>query len=186
MPGSVGLFDKLLVEHITQIKPHTILDVGCGSGNYRHMKAVAPPGATIEAIEPTEKYWTEFDLENKYDVLHKMTVQDFTKTDAKMYDLVNCFDILEHLYLSEAIDTLETLTYCARNIIIAWPTNVSQGHWEGNPYEKHKSNMKLSDLTRFDITFYQKVPLENFGNMMYHYAHIKGIHGEYSSNSSIV
>lgn len=181
MPGSVGLFDDLLVSHITKIRPHSILDVGCGSGNYRHMKAVAAPGATIEAVEPTERYWSEYDLENKYDVVHKMTIQDFTKTDCKFYDVAVCLDILEHLYLSEAIDTLETLTYCAHNIIIAWPTNVNQGHWEGNPYEKHKSNMTLSDLARFDITFYQKVPLEDVGNAMYHYACIKGIHGKYSS-----
>lgn len=181
MPGSVGLFNQLLENHISKIAPNYILDVGCGSGSYSDMFKRVAPDAILEAVEPTEKYWSEYNLHNKYHTLHKMEIQEFTKQDNKIYDVIVCFDILEHLYLSEAIDTLECLTYCSRDIIIAWPTNVNQGNHEGNPYEKHKSNMKLSDLTRFDITFYQKVPLDNFDNdiMMYHYAHIKGIHGGY-------
>ena len=177
MPWSVGVFNNTLENHISKIAPEYILDVGCGSGSYSDMFKRVAPNAVLEAVEPTEKYWSVYDLHDKYHTLHKMEIQEFTKLDNKTYDLIVCFDILEHLYLSEAIDTLECLTYCSRNIIIAWPTNVNQGNHEGNPYEKHKSNMTLSDLTRFDITYYQKTTLEQ--NMMYHYAHIKGIHGGY-------
>jgi SAM-dependent methyltransferase len=179
MPWSVGLFNQLLESHISKLEPTNILDVGCGSGSYSDMFKRVAPDAVLEAVEPTDKYVTEYDLINKYHLLYKMPIQEFTKLDNKIYDVVVCFDILEHLYLSEAIDTIECLTYCSRNIIIAWPTNVNQGNHEGNPYEKHKSNMTLSDLTRFDITHYQKVPLDY--NSMYHYACIKGIHGQYSS-----
>jgi SAM-dependent methyltransferase len=175
MPGSVGLFDDLIRSHISKTQPMSILDVGCGSGNYAHMKQFGAPNATIEAVEPTERYWSEYDLENKYDVLHKMTVQDFTKTD-NYYDLTMCIDVLEHLYLSEAIDMIECLAYSSQYIIIAWPTDVNQSCWEGNPYEKHKSNMTLSDLTRFDIVHYEKTPLDR---LMYHYACIKTMHGKY-------
>ena len=177
MPWSVGLFNNLLETHVAKIQPTNILDVGCGSGSYSEMFKRAAPRAVLEAVEPTEKYWSAYKLQDKYHILHKMEIQEFTKQDNKIYDLITCFDVLEHLYLSEVIDTLECLTYCSRNIIIAWPTNVDQGNHEGNPYEKHKSNMTLSDLIRFDITYYQKVPLEH--NAMYHYAHIKGLHGEY-------
>ena len=178
MPWSVGLFNQLLESHIEKIAPSTILDVGCGSGSYSEMFKRVAPNALLEAVEPTERYWTEYGLCLKYHLLHRMSVQEFTRMDIKIYDLVVCFDILEHLYLSEAIDVLECLTYSARNIIIAWPTNVPQGNHEGNPYEKHKSNMTLADLTRFNITYYQKVPLDH-SDYMYHYAHIKGMHGDY-------
>ena len=177
VPGSAGLFDNKLIDHISKIQPHSILDVGCGSGNYRHMKAVAAPGAMIEAIEPTERYWEEYELEKKYDILHKMTLQDFTKTDTKLYDVVVCTDVLEHLYLNEAIDMIECLSYSARYIIIIWPTDCPQECWEGNPYEKHKCNMKLSDLTRFDIIHYEKVVLGDIAR--YHYALIKTMYGAY-------
>ena len=179
MPWSVGLFNNLLETHIAKIEPTNILDVGCGSGSYSEMFKRVAPDAVLEAVEPTERYWSEYDLMHKYHLLHKMPIQEFTKLDTKIYDVIVCFDILEHLYLSEAIDTIECLRYCSRNIIIAWPTDVPQGNHEGNQYEKHKSNMTLSDLMRFDITFYQKVPLDH--NAMYHYACIRGVHGGYSS-----
>ena len=179
MPGSVGSFNEVLARHVAKIAPTSILDVGCGAGFHGHLFRAIAPTAQLEAIEPTEKYWTDYNLENTYNILHKMTVQDFTETDTKIYDLVICFDILEHLYLSEAIDTIECLLYSTRNMIIAWPTNYTQGHWEGNPYEKHKSNMTLADLTRFDITYYQKVSLVEDNSIMYHYAHIKSMHGKY-------
>jgi SAM-dependent methyltransferase len=175
MPGSVGLFDDLIVSHIRKMQPTSILDVGCGSGNYARMREFAAPNATIEAVEPTERYWSEFDLENKYDVLHKMTIQDFTKKD-HYCDLTICLDVLEHLYLSEAIDMIECLSYNCHYIIVVWPTDVNQSCWEGNPYEKHKSNMMLSDLTRFNIVHYEKTPLDQ---TMYHYACIKTMHGKY-------
>ena len=177
MPWSVGLFNSVLETHISKIAPREILDVGCGAGIYSALFNRVAPDAILEAVEPTESYWTEYDLASKYNILHKMSIQEFTKTDTKVYDLIVCFDILEHLYLSEAIDILECLSYCSRNIIFAWPTNVPQGNYEGNPYEKHKSNMTLADLTRFNITYYQKTPLEQ--NCTYHYAHIKGIHGDH-------
>ena len=150
------------------------------------VRLAALPGTTAKAMrlliltaarttEVLNAQWSEFDLENKYDVLHKTTIQDFTKKD-EYYDLIMCVDVLEHLYLSEAIDMIECLTYSCRYIIIAWPTDVNQDCWEGNPYEKHKSNMTLSDLTRFNIVHYEKTPLDQF---MYHYACIKAVQGKY-------
>ena len=175
MPASAGFFDDVLVNHIRKIQPASILDVGCGCGNYAHVNIFGAPNATIEAVEPTEKYWSDYDLENKYDVLHKTTLQDFTKKDWQ-YDLIMCIDVLEHLYLSEAIDMIECLSYNCNYIIIGWPTDYTQDCWEGNPYEKHKSNMTLSDLNRFNIVHYEKTPN---GSSMYHYACIKTSHGKY-------
>jgi SAM-dependent methyltransferase len=161
------------------INPSTVLDVGCGYGNYSKFVKDLLPNVVIDAVEPTTKYVDEYDLVSKYNTVYNVSIQEYTRKDHRIYDAIICFDILEHLYLSEAIDTLECLRYYCKNLLIAWPTNAFQACWGGNHYEKHKCNIYLSDLTRFNITSYMKTPIDANNNIEYHYAHIIGLHGKH-------
>ena len=176
MPGSLPNFDDKFAQHLVDINPNSFLDVGCGAGNYSHLvKSFVPNIEHLHAIEPTEQYITEYDLNSKYNKIYNCTIQDFLKQDIPIiYDVAYCSDVLEHLFLSEAIDTIDSLLYCCRWVIVKWPTNVNQGWCEGNYYEKHKSNMVLTDLQRFNIHYYAKLS-PDYG-MEYHYCVISGFH----------
>ena len=179
MPSSSNTFDHLLLEDLKHIQKKSLLDVGAGMGVYPEIIKSALPGEVHEfhAVEPTEKYILEYKLNQKYDVVYPQTIQEFTKTVEKIYDVILCSDVLEHLYLSEAIDTIDCLTYNCRHLIMMWPTYQNQGLYEGNYYEKHKCNIFLKDLQRFDIVHYKSQKMDPPRPFpVYHYALIEGMH----------
>lgn len=176
MPGSLSDFDDVLRGHLSSLNPDRFLDVGCGSGNYgRLARSVLPELYRVHAIEPTTKYIEEYNLDGIYDKVFNCTIQDFLKQDIEdIYDVAFCSDMLEHLFLSEAIDTIDTLLYCSRWLIIKWPSGMNQGWYEGNYFEKHKCNITLNDLQRFNIHYYSKIRVDRIAE--YHYAVISGMH----------
>jgi 2-polyprenyl-3-methyl-5-hydroxy-6-metoxy-1,4-benzoquinol methylase len=179
MPGSVGKFNDLIYKFLEEIKPTSILDVGVGAGSYGKLIKNIYPNTTVTGIEPTESYIGQYNLDQVYDSIHVTTIQEYIKGDVGIHDVVLCIDVLEHLFLSEAIDMLEALTYHSKWIILAWPNDVNQNWVDGNYYEKHKSNMVLSDLQRFDVHQYKKVRLESSGRQNYNFAVISGMHSSY-------
>ena len=176
MPGSLPDFDGIFANHLVSLRPGRFLDVGCGSGNYgRLARSVLPEPSCLHAIEPTESYIKEFYLDTIYDKIYNCPVQDFLKQDIEgIYDVAYCSDMLEHLFLSEAIDAIDTLLYCSRWVILKWPTGVNQGWHEGNYYEKHKCNITLYDLQRFNIHYYSTIRINHAAE--YHYCVISGMH----------
>lgn len=158
MPYSSNAFDNLLKEHITKLNPQTILDVGAGAG--KNGKLVRDTGYThtLDCIEPTEGYITEYNLNTIYNTIYPTTLEDFISTKYKFqYDVVIFGDVLEHMFRSKVIDYLDYFLYKSKWIIIIWPNNMPQDDWGGNPYEIHKSNFKISDITeKFDVHFYLK------------------------------
>lgn len=176
MPGSSGKFNDLLSRNFAKINPSNILDVGAGSGRYGKMYHSAYPDIELIAVEPTLEYITKFNLEQVYSTVHNMTVQDFLKINDRIFDHVLCIDVLEHLKLSEAIDVLEELVYCSKWITVIWPNDVNRGAVDSNFYEKHRSNMQLADLIRFDVHHFEKMKLEHNTRQDYNYALIAGMH----------
>ena len=176
MPGSVGKFNDIIMRDYSLISPASVLDVGAGAGRYGKMLNSAFPDTELVCIEPMQEYIDVYNLEKVYKTVHNKTVQEFIKNNDRNFDLVLCVDVLEHLKLSEAIDTLEELVYCSKWIIAIWPNDVNQVAIEGNSYEKHRSNMTLADLTRFDIHHYGKIRLEDNTRQNYNYVLIAGMH----------
>lgn len=182
MPHSATTFDSILQDHVRNIKPTSILDVGAGAG--KNGKLIRNLGYTgnLECIEPTSSYITDFNLESVYDTVHHTDLKTFIDTQYKFqYDLVIFGDMLEHLFRSTVIDYLDYFLYKSKWIIIIWPTNMPQDDWGNNKYEIHKSNFKINDLTeKFDVQFYLKHFLSylnnnsSFNAQYIHYTVLKG------------
>jgi hypothetical protein len=182
MPHSATTFDSILQDHVRNIKPTSILDVGAGAG--KNGKLIRDLGYTgnLECIEPTSSYITDFNLESVYDTVHHTDLKTFIDTQYKFqYDLVIFGDMLEHLFRSTVIDYLDYFLYKSKWIIIIWPTNMPQDDWGNNKYEIHKSNFKINDLTeKFDVQFYLKHFLSylnnnsSFNAQYIHYTVLKG------------
>lgn len=184
MPYSHNAFDQTLKQHISQILPESILDVGAGAGKLSTLVDQCYKGNyKIDCIEPVPKYVDEFELSKKYNRIYLLDTKDYMRHfSSNRYDLVYFGDVLEHCFLSEAIDILDFFSYRSKWIILAWPTNAIQDDWEGQKSEIHKSNFTIADLTRFDIQYYNKKFLEwlpsnpsSYQSVEYHYAVIKGI-----------
>ena len=144
MPHSSSAFDHILLDHIKQINPSTILDVGVGAGKYGSIIKNSGFAGQIDGIEPTESYRTEFDLDSKYSTIFPVTLQEFMTRPAFNYDVAIFGDVLEHLYRSQAIDTIDYFLYKCNWLIVIWPNNMPQGAEGDNAYEIHKSNFTIS------------------------------------------
>lgn len=158
MPYSSIAFDNFLVDHIFRLKPSKILDVGVGSGKNGHLIRNSGYTGILDAIEPTQSYIKEFNLINTYNTIFPVSLQDFIKTEYKFkYDVAIFGDVLEHLFRSEVIDYLDYFLYKCKWVIICWPNNMAQDDYGGNPYEIHKCNFNINDLTqKFDVQYYVK------------------------------
>jgi glycosyltransferase involved in cell wall biosynthesis len=158
VPFSDNVFDEKLKEHIVKINPRTTLDVGSGAGKIGTICKNILPNSIIESIESTTEYVEKYELNKKYDKVYNLTVQDYVNQHASnRYDLVIFGDILENFFRSEAMDYLDYFLYRSKWVIAVWPTNLPQDAWEGNHFEIHKSNFKISELTeKFDVYHYEK------------------------------
>jgi hypothetical protein len=176
MPFSSNTFDKVLKEHLLKINPSQILDVGAGAGkNYQIIKQ-ACPNSTIDAIEPTQSYIEQYNLNQLYNKVYHKTLEEFCKENpGNKYNTVLFGDVLEHFFRSEAIDYIDYFLYRSDWVIAIWPTFMPQDDYEGNHYEIHKSNFNLIDLSqKFDIHYYKK----QFG--WFHWNDSKNTHCEYN------
>jgi hypothetical protein len=158
MPHSATTFDHILQDHIVKLNPNTILDVGAGSGKNGKLIRATGYSNTLECLEPTEKYVSEFKLSEIYNTVHPYNIQDFVNKQYKFqYDVVVFGDVLEHLFRSQVVDYLDYFLYKSKWIIVLWPNNMPQDDHGNNPYEIHKSNFTLNDLTeKFDVQYYVK------------------------------
>lgn len=158
MPWSANTYDDLLSQHIRQLNPATILDIGAGAGKNGTIARNSGYSKQLDCIEPTDAYISNFKLDTIYDKIYRMDLLRFIETEYKFqYDLAIFGDILEHTFRSQVIDYLDYFLYKCKWVIVIWPTNYPQDNWGENPYEIHRSNFKLHDLVeKFDVNFYNK------------------------------
>jgi len=147
------------LQRITQeIKPESVLDVGCGSSpNLNHMSANKRVGMDInvDALEFMKKHSPE-GTELVYG-----SVLDIPFPDDS-FDCVTCIEVLEHLYPNEIDRALSEITRVARrNVVIATPNyaspiwNVTEytqkllqpGHWTSD-HHTHFNRKTLNELCR--------------------------------------
>ena len=178
MPFSLDLYNKDISNHIAALEPKTVLDVGAGMGKYGDIvRAVRGQASVIDAVEPTPEYASKYKLHEKYRNVFVNDIVSFTKSNmTHKYDLCIMGDVLEHLFLHEAISVLDALAYKCKYMMVIWPTDLPQDHEFDNVYEMHKSNFKLADLTRFNIQCYKTTFIEELNGVPYcaNYALIAG------------
>ena len=182
MPYSANTFDDILRQHLAIINPNSILDVGAGAGKNGNLIRNSGYSGILDCLEPTESYVTEFNLSTIYNTIYPYSIENFVDHVPKFqYDLVIFGDVLEHVFRSKVIDYLDYFLYKSKWIIVIWPNNMSQDNWGNNPYEIHKSNFKIDDLTqKFDVNFYFKKFLSynnnhsEYTDVYLNYAIIKG------------
>lgn len=119
----------------------SILDVGAGSGTYSNLYSNALLPRTKfkwSAVEIWEPYIEKFELNKKYDVVHKTDILSFLKENEEFYDIIFMGDIIEHMTKEEAQEVMKLAQETSYLVIMSIPiVHYPQDEFEGNPYEAH-------------------------------------------------
>ncbi len=100
----------------------SVLEVGCGSGVFLNKLSSINPNRKLKGLE-LNKFSVKEAITKGIDAQVE-TIQDFSKTNGYLYDVVSFFQVLEHVY--EVHSFLETSIACLKNsgqLIIAVPFN---------------------------------------------------------------
>lgn len=147
MPSSSSKGEPFIKSWLPKIEPRVrILDVGCGKGKlpgrYRE------PGQHWTGVEIFTPYIRRLKLHTKYE---KVINADARKLlfGADTYDLVFLGDVLEHMEVGEARDTLRRALIAAPWAIVSMPMGYyPQGTCYGNVWETHVTNDWTPELVR--------------------------------------
>lgn len=116
---------KLLDLVLSELKPKDIIDVGCGTG--LSLKYFLDMGINADGLENSIK------AINNSPVKNKITRHNLNKTyfSDKRYDLVWCFEVIEHIHLKYEQNFLQTLILHSDNIVLsaARPGQGGCGHF---------------------------------------------------------
>lgn len=141
-----------IIEAVGVLKPHSILDVGCGNGKYGFLchevlhfwKGITP---TIDAIEGHPGYIgpVQRDIYNEIYMAEALTT--LRAMPSSSYDLILAIEVLEHFQKNDGIDLLRHFRRVSKNVILSCPKRTApQGAIAGNEYEVHRSQWHLKDF----------------------------------------
>lgn len=134
MPGSWGYFKKQIHEYLTNnfTTNDTVLDVGCGQGDYYEM--LKDYFKRIDGVEIWEPYIHKYKLKEKYNNIFNTNIIDF---EFDYYDIIIMGDILEHLSRNDAVNLVNRISNKCKELLVVVPYYLPQETVFGNVYERH-------------------------------------------------
>ena len=114
-----------------------IIDIGCGGGTWRDL---LPKFNNIDGVDIYKPNCDK--VKCKYRNVYNEDISDF-KFDKK-YDLAIMCDVLEHMSVEDAKNTIENVKNNCMHILVSVPYKYPQGELYGNDHEKHIQD----DLTK--------------------------------------
>ena len=162
----------VIVHAARQIKPRSILDIGCGFGKYGMLfreyldiwdapeLAQTKKGAwttRLEGVEIYPEYLTPVH-DFIYDKIHVGSALDIIDTLGR-YDLIFMGDVLEHFEKDDGGRLIPKLyEHANKCVLLTYPTNAAgrEGSW-GNDPEAHRSVWKQEDFQRYSCMSYTTI-----------------------------
>ena len=168
MPSSTWIHTSQVCQWIWEIKPASVLDVGCGFGRWGflareicdifHGRYDQTSWRTkIDAVEIYLRYITPLHR-LIYDEIHVADALWFFQNaaQAQVWDLVMMGDVVEHFEKSAGLELIEEAKAHAKNVIISIPIGDKwpQKACLGNEQERHLSVWCKEDFAQ--ATVYQE------------------------------
>ena len=137
---------SFVLDAILQLKPNSVLDIGCGSGKYGLLIRENMRQARIDAIEGFEPYIT--DVHKKvYDNVYVGNAMEIVPKLDQSYDLAMMIDMFEHLTPEDGRTLLMQLQKRARHLLVSVPTwHPEQDAYDGNVLQEHHAQYDVSKL----------------------------------------
>lgn len=145
---------------------NTVLDVGVGSGTYKHWLAEKRKilrHATWLGVEVWDPYIKEFNLEERYSKIFKTDIRQLDWSNIGAVDLTIVGDVLEHISKEDAIALVNNILKFSNFCIISIPVvHYPQDEVYNNPYEKHiKDDWSHVEMTNTFSSFIKKFEIGN-------------------------
>ena len=143
---------KVLNIIISELKPKSVLDVGCGTG--MSLGFFLQNGIDAIGIENSDFAIKNSSVKN-YIVKHNLNK---TYVSERMYDLVWCFEVIEHIHPKFEASFLQTLVNHSNNIILSAARPGQGGHGHFNEQEAEYWISRFNKLGfKTDYEFSQKI-----------------------------
>jgi len=136
---------RILQEDMQDTK--NVLDVGCGSCSPIRYIEHNQYRVGIDIWEKSIQKSKERKLHDFYIIGDVLALTQTFKP--KHFDLVICFDVLEHLPKEKGFKLIEAMQRAGKKVSIIVPLGeFEQGEEGGNPYQKHKSAWQPTDFEK--------------------------------------
>jgi SAM-dependent methyltransferase len=143
---------KVLNIIISELKPKSILDVGCGTG--MSLSFFLKNGIDAIGLENSDSAIKNSSVRN-YIVKHNLNK---TYVSKRMFDLVWCFEVIEHIHPKFEASFLQTLVNHSNNIILSAAKPGQGGHGHFNEQEAEYWISRFNKLGfNPDYEFSQKI-----------------------------
>lgn len=121
----------------------SLIDVGSGYGVFGYILSKARDIKRLISIEPFD-YSTDH-----YNEHHKMTWQEYYKTDPDLVDVIVSTEMIEHMKKDDALLFLDQAKKKANTVIIATPYKYEeQSPYDGNKFQVHQSLITPDDFLK--------------------------------------
>ena len=145
-------FHKLLEVKLSGCK--SVLDVGCGFNSPIRAVKKSFYSEGIDIYKKSILQSRKNKIHDKYVIGNILDLKKYYKY--KSFDAIIAIDVIEHFSKNDGQKLLEEMQKVARKKIIILTPNgfYSQGHFEGNPYQVHKSGWSRKDLETYGYKTY--------------------------------
>lgn len=155
MPTSALAVVPAVIDHMAQLQPSSILDVGPGYGKYGVLfREYLESHPRMWAVEAWEPYVTNFGLRGIYDRVIVADVMTVDVATVNACEAVYLGDVIEHLTKEDGVALLQRIV---RPVVVNTPAHFFRNP-DGLPWtETHRSHWTLADfeatgrMTRGDI-----------------------------------
>lgn len=148
MPFSDSQGKLEIADWICEIKPNTVLDIGCGSGTYgKIVRQEFPDIFLLQGVEVWGPYIEQFNLSAIYTEIFVCDARHINPDLTTGFDVAIVGDVIEHMTKAEAKRLLVHLIENNKNVIISFPVlHLSQDTYEGNWFEEHIDHWTEADM----------------------------------------
>lgn len=160
MPIGCGAAISTVTDKVEELKPESILDIGCGFGSYgvlfrqyldimQERYGKEEWQTIIDAVEIWPGYLTPVHS-HVYDDIIIADIRDLAASNptGRFYDLIFLGDVIEHMPKEEGVFLLDQLKLCCKYLVIVTPASFcnSVKSYRGNTSEEHLSLWKVEDF----------------------------------------
>lgn len=140
--------DSILEKRCMEMSPTSLLDVGCGANSpIQKFSAKISRTVGMDGFLPSIQKSRGKNIHREY--IHGELMKSLASLQSKSFDVVISMDVIEHFEKNQGWKFLSELERIASKRVIVFTPNgfLSQGEYDENPHQLHRSGWEVSEFT---------------------------------------